>query len=844
MYTRTTVNSHSGMMARVVTWIGAKNLVVWFLLLLTLSIFAGGLVDLVSGLEFSFVFTVVLVATTTGWLLGAFPIRGWLVTLFGLLFGAEFVMMRVGRLGDEMADIVRAVFAFAGQLFAWVWERLLYLASYSIKTREFQLTPVRAVDWMTIPDAFNVLWNGISTLLSRAYAWLAAILSGSGTFDPVGTVLVWGLVAWLCALWAGWWVSRKRQTMIGLLPAGFLLAFLLAYTYAPSGILLPFLGVLLILIALTGHQERETRWTIADIDFSRDLWSELAMVAVGVSLALVLASAILPAFSYRKLADWINELTASKEEEQTPAQELAKSLGVEQRPAQQPVRPAQLLRSTDLPRRHLIGSGPELSRIVAFVVSTGEIPPMSSEPYMDLELMSITIPRHYWRSLTYDRYFGQGWSTSAMEVAEYEAGTLLRETEASTNTRVLRQEVRVIGELGGIVYVDGQFVSIDQDYEVAWRPPEEIFAVTTKERTYRADSLLPVYTVGALRADGTEYPDWLRERYLQLPESTPERVRVLARDLTATQPTPYDRAAAIERYLREFPYTLDVPKPPARGDIADYFLFELRKGYCDYYATAMVVLARAAGLPARMVVGYANGRYDMANARYIVTEADGHAWAEVYFPTYGWIEFEPTSGIAPISRPREAEEDLIWPEIDREPLAPLVPPAEAALFAHVLLWQWIVAGVVAIAVIVLGASGVDSVLLLLRRSPEATATVLYSRLRRIGQRLQAKGHTGDTPHEFGRVLVARVLEIAAARHDEELLPPAEDEIPALIDLYIRAWYSPHAIAAPERRAAVWVWWKLRWRLALARLWRRRRVARPPMPVVDQPRSAAAALPPR
>ncbi|HOT90584.1 MAG TPA: transglutaminase domain-containing protein [Anaerolineae bacterium] len=837
MYARvTTTETHAGLPARLLAWIGPKGLLLWALLLVALSIFAAGLVELVSGLQFGFILLVVFVAMTTGWLLGVLPLRGWLVTLLGLTFGAEFILTRVGRLGDEMADIVRAAFAFIGQLFAWIWERLLYLASYSFKTGEFGLTPVRGVDWMLVPDAFGALWAGMGTLLSRAYKWLAAIFSGAGTYDPVGTVLVWGFVTWLCALWAGWWVSHKRQTVIGILPAGFLLSFLLAYTYAPSGILLPFLGVLLILLALTAHRERELHWTRVNIDFSRDLWTELTMVTIGVSLLLVLASATLPAFSYRKLADWISELTASKEEEPpSPAVDIAKSFGVEQRPLSEPARPAQrLLRSTDLPRRHLIGSGPELSRIVAFVVSTGEIPPLPDEPYIDTELMNITIPRHYWRSLTYDRYFGQGWATSATELLTYKAGELFLDPEVVSHTRVLRQEVRIIGELGGMVYIDGQFVSMDQDYDVSARPPGEIFAVTAEARTYRADSLVPVYTVEALRAEGSDYPEWIRERYLQLPETTPERVRVLARDLTATQPTPYDRAVAIESYLREFPYTLDVPKPPAMADIADYFLFELKKGYCDYYATAMVVLARAAGLPARLVIGYTTGSYDITNARYIVTEANAHAWVEIYFPTYGWIEFEPTGGVAPIYRPHESNDSLIWPEADRPRYEPLVPPQGAKSSARTLLWQWLLIAVAAVAFILVGASGVDSALLLLRRTPEAMASLLYERLRQAARRLQVVMHPGDTPYELGQALVTRVLEVAQSRHDDDLLPPAEDEIPALVEFYVRAWYSPHTLGNAERRAAVWAWWKLQWRLELARLWRRRHKARASLPALGQP----------
>jgi len=821
MYARMTDRNRSGLVGRFVSWITSREMVLWLLLLIALSIFASGLVELVAGLELAIVLLIVLVAMTTGWVLGALPISGWLATLCGLGFGTVFTLVRVGRLGGEIVDVVRAVLVLVGQMFAWLWEQLLYLASYSLKTGEFGFTPVRVVEWATVPTAFGVVWDGVTTMLSRAYAWLSGIFSGSGTYDPVGSVLVWGFVVWLCALWAGWMVSRKRKPTIAILPAGFLLAFLLAYTYEPSGVLLPFLGVLLILIALSAHREREWHWMSAKIDFSRDLWREVAMTAAGVSVALVLVSAILPAFSYRKFADWLNELTAREEEEQTQVQEIAKSFGVEQQPPEAvPVPPAQLLSSTDLPRRHLIGSGPELRRLVAFVITTGEIPPVRDDPSMDYRMMEIDVPRHYWRSLTYDNYFGQGWATSSMGIADYEAGALFTDPEVP-NTRLLRQNVRIIGELGGVVYVDGQFVSVDKDYEVAWRPPNEVFAVTTEDRFYRADSLIPVYTVEGLQAAGTEYPEWILERYLQLPETTPERVRILARDLTATQPTPYDRAVAIESYLREFPYTLDVPAPTRQNDIADYFLFELQEGYCDYYATAMVVLARAAGLPARMVVGYATGRYDMVNARYVVTEADAHAWVEIYFPGYGWIEFEPTAGVVPISRPRETEEPEIWPTQDLEPLVPSSEAADERTSPMIVtLVLWIVIGIAGVVLFILGVSGIDSVLLLLRRSPVKMATVLYNRLRKSAAQLQVRTRPGNTPYEFGGLLVARLLEIADSRNDEELLPPAEDEIPVLVELYVRAWYSPHAIETAERRAAVWAWWKLQWRLGLANLWRK------------------------
>ena len=145
-------------------------------------------------------------------------------------------------------------------------------------------------------------------------------------------------------------------------------------------------------------------------------------------------------------------------------------------------------------------------------------------------------------------------------------------------------------------------------------------------------------------------PIGFRQRYLALPPGVPDRVRALAIELTAPERTPYDRARAIESYLRTFPYTLDVPRPPVGRDVVDYFLFDLKKGYCDYYASSMVVLARAAGIPARLVIGYANGTYNLNSKRFVVTEADAHSWVEVYFPGIGWVTFEPTSGRPPLNR--------------------------------------------------------------------------------------------------------------------------------------------------------------------------------------------------
>ncbi|MBM4438608.1 MAG: transglutaminase domain-containing protein, partial [Actinobacteria bacterium] len=99
---------------------------------------------------------------------------------------------------------------------------------------------------------------------------------------------------------------------------------------------------------------------------------------------------------------------------------------------------------------------------------------------------------------------------------------------------------------------------------------------------------------------------------------------------------------AVQDYLRRLRYTFEIPTPPSERDVVDWFLFDLRAGYCNYYASAFAVMMRSIGVPARVSIGYFTGQWEPALQKYVVTEADAHAWPEVYFPEYGWIVFEPT----------------------------------------------------------------------------------------------------------------------------------------------------------------------------------------------------------
>jgi len=155
----------------------------------------------------------------------------------------------------------------------------------------------------------------------------------------------------------------------------------------------------------------------------------------------------------------------------------------------------------------------------------------------------------------------------------------------------------------------------------------------------------PVSTDAELESAGTLYPVWVSDRYLQLPSTLPSRVRELAESIAREAKTPYRQATAIKRYLTQIPYSLNIDPPPGGRDGVDYFLFTAKAGYCTYFASAMAVMLRSIGIPSRLVLGYHPAEYNAENHRYIVRKRDYHAWAEVYFPGYGWLEFDATPGI-------------------------------------------------------------------------------------------------------------------------------------------------------------------------------------------------------
>ncbi len=182
--------------------------------------------------------------------------------------------------------------------------------------------------------------------------------------------------------------------------------------------------------------------------------------------------------------------------------------------------------------------------------------------------------------------------------------------------RPIKQSVEMESSGNRALFAAGEPLAVNRPYRALVRTPsdtpaDDLVALTASGRRYEIVSLVPAAGEQVLRAAGSAYPSHIADQYLQLPK-LPSRVTELARSITSAAATPYDQALAIERYLREYPYDLAITPAPPKQDTVDYFLFDAKTGYCDYYASAMVVLARSLGIPARLATGFATGDYEPA----------------------------------------------------------------------------------------------------------------------------------------------------------------------------------------------------------------------------------------
>ncbi len=264
---------------------------------------------------------------------------------------------------------------------------------------------------------------------------------------------------------------------------------------------------------------------------------------------------------------------------------------------------------------------------------------------------------NFYRGIVFDRYNGKGWEISDEKMREITVDSppfdlnLPNYLAPDIMTRV--ESFYVQQDMPNVIFT-------------SWKPVQLFFPAdrieTDQFQSIRAPYQLTAGTVYSVVTDQPLLdPEFLRRfpigregdyetdsLYTQLDSPDPRdlaRVRDLAESVTRPYPTRYDKAAAIEDYLKEnYPYDLDIPPQDKDMDSVAYFLFEQKAGYCEHFASAMAVMARSVGIPARVVTGYTGGEYNPFTAMWEIRQSDAHAWVEVYFGSAGWVPFDPTPG--------------------------------------------------------------------------------------------------------------------------------------------------------------------------------------------------------
>ena len=519
------------------------------------------------------------------------------------------------------------------------------------------------------------LGEKLMILAGRLLLGLSEFSAGRPVKDSLFFVTIFCIPYWIAALFSGYQLTRHANGLAAVLPAGILM-FVIYFNHYTShdyswlfGVYL--FGALLILGRQKYLKDR-VGWQARHIQVSEESGTDFNNAIMVSAAILIFAAWVTPSpltFNKQIRSGW--ETLSNKV---FPRNEDLDNIFAAAKKENQPSAAGEFYRD-----ELSLGTRAKQSESVAFLVYVPDT--------------AFNLPRLYWRGRVYDRYENGRWQTSGMQTTRYEPQDGDFEIPPAQDNVQLSFTFNVYLKGQSILYSAAQplFVShpatiIYKDVSVAAgrqentdQVPPLMDIVTLQSRpvleageSYHTNAVIANPSIAALRGAGVEYPDWVLLRYLQLPENFSARIQNLAADLTSASDTPYDRAAAITEYLRrEIQYSPSISFPDQTADPLEYFLFDLKKGFCNYSATAEVLMLRSVGIPARLAVGYAQGEANLQNTFYTVREKDAHAWPEVYFPNYGWIEFEPTGNQTALTRP-EKQSDL--PAATPTPAGPEVDP--------------------------------------------------------------------------------------------------------------------------------------------------------------------------
>lgn len=642
--------------------------------------------------------------------------------------------------------------------------------------------------------------EAVGYVLQSFFEWLVALFGDAPARSNLVFLLELGFLLWWLGYLAAWAVFREGRVWRAILPVGLIL--LVNMYFGPGGLQIYFaiFVICALLLAVRNYlAEQELVWRRLQVRYSEDIHIDFLRDGLIFALVVVFMASLLPnAAVTSSLSDTVKPLREPWQQVQAEWGRLFSSLNYQ-------------------------GSGTGGRPAFGDSLTLGGPRNLGDTVIMDIK----STAGRYWRAVALDTYTGRRWLSTSNSAQAIDFGTHVRTPQFEAR-REVTQTITTYFPAGGVLFAAPQPVRVSlgatadlgivEAADADGTPMAEIVMLHRRGpelrdgQSYMVVSSLSEATVEDLQEAGTDYPDWVTEKYLELPATVPNRVRELAQQVTAGAETPYDKAVALEQYLRTFPYNDQIEAPPPGVDGVDYFLFDVQAGYCDYYASAFAVMARALGIPARVSAGYSQGAYNPEVGAYRVLESNGHSWPEVFFPQYGWIEFEPTASEVQLVRPhRDEGQDLLGPDVTptvapldnrttggREPEEEEDLPASRGgdmLTGGGGWWLGLVAAAVLAAV---------AAFLFFRPSPQRRLTLaldhqavvnLYGRLVQWAQRLRLPLLPSHTPNEHAAILA-------------EAMPEGRPAIDAITKLYVEEQYSHRAPEPATAAQAATAWQSL------------------------------------
>ena len=508
--------------------------------------------------------------------------------------------------------------------------------------------------------------EAIHAVVHRAAEWAYDAISGGINTDELLLTMLVSFLFWFLAYNACWHVFRIDRVWRVVLPPGLILLINMIVFSGDDPLeayLIAFVLMALLLLVRSNLGRREWEWTISGIPVPKTVRRQFAVIGMVMSLAGL-------AFAWGIPTNGLQERLSSFQEwlSADPIRQMSEAWSRLFAPIE--------------------GEGPATTDYYgADLLNLGGAVSLGDDVVFRVDAPQSTY-RYYWRSRVFERYIDGQWSPSA-ELRITDRSSPLELTMNREVIGLRRQAVGqhfTIGTANSRIYYAAPQPSVFDntgriDLIYTDKPDNRSMNVSVVRPlmvlkpgdTYSVSSLLSVATAHELRASATNYPEWVSGPNLYIGQPN-GRILTLARQIVdeAQASNPYDKAKAIEAWLRKnITYNEAISAPPPNVDPVEWVLFDAREAYCTYYATAMIVMLRHLGIPARLAAGFSQGEYDADIGRYVVREREAHTWVELYFPDYGWIEFEPTAAEAPYNREGD---DLAQPQQENADPQPTISP--------------------------------------------------------------------------------------------------------------------------------------------------------------------------